>query len=255
MAKILAGIAMAAGTAVGVGAVLMGDRRTPRRAPARPDVLDLEPILDRIDRFEARLDAVESANPSEIVADLDRRVRETETEIHRLRTGAGEVERRFHQFTDEIPALVESSVNARVTQLHATLESEMELRHQRSLATIEEKIDKAVEARISEIEKTLAVQSTSISALRERAEVVDTNIQRLIVAVERLCERVPAPPVDAEQPFHSHLEQAIQRPAPDFRPRFVTDADAEAEAKKPRVPLARIFGVLLAFGLSLRMWR
>ena len=122
MAKILTGMAMAAGTAVGVVAVLMGNRRTPRRAPAKPDVLDLEPILDRIDRVEARLGTPPKtpARPDTSSPISTGASAKTETEIHRLRTGAGEVERRFHQFTSEIPALIESSVGARVTQLHAT---------------------------------------------------------------------------------------------------------------------------------------
>ena len=61
-----------------------------------------------------------------------------------------------------------------------------------SLTTFEESIDSKVSMRVSTIEKALIDQSAIIAALSQRAIEAEQNFQRLIGAVERLCEQKEA---------------------------------------------------------------
>jgi hypothetical protein len=64
-------------------------------------------------------------------------------------------------------------------------------------------VDAMVSLRTSKLEKTLAEQSTIIAALSQRADNWDANMQKLIAAVERLCETT--------LPFETELSEAMKR--------------------------------------------
>jgi predicted nucleic acid-binding Zn-ribbon protein len=66
----------------------------------------------------------------------------------------------------------------------------------------------ASQQRFADLERSLLAQSISIRGLSERAEAYDANVQRLIAAIERLCEQVP-PPVPST--FEAQLEHAMKR--------------------------------------------
>ena len=267
MAGFLKGLAILAGTGLGASAVLA---RPPRRSVVSR--LEPEPVIERLDRMEVRLDTVEHPDPKPAIAEFDRRLQSQETEIHSLRVDVTEtgrritaqmdyVERRFREVSEEIPVVVEASLNARIGEMQARLESEIDARHKDSLITFEKAIDKKVTERISALERTLLDQSVSIGALRERAEATDQNLQRLIGAIERLGERTQLEPLEfAARPpvpsdsFTAQLNEAmrgsngpVQIPR-EMRPKFVPEF--VPEEKKPRVPMARIFVALLAVGIS-----
>ena len=194
MAGILKGLAIAGGTGVAVF-VVMSRRKQPLHGTG-----DFE---QRLRTQEAELRAIRVD-----VEEADRRI------------GAHMefVDRRFQEIKEEIPALVEARLNTHITQMQARLESQIEQRYNDSFATLEQTIDQKLSDRISSLEKTLLEQSSSIGTLRERAETTEQNLQRLISAVERLCERAqPATP----NIFQSELDQAMRDPNPEtFVPRF-----------------------------------
>ena len=110
------------------------------------------------------------------------------------------------------------------------------------IVELERRIEAQIEARVSErigvLEKTLAEQSSSIGALRDRAVETDANLQRLIVAIEKLCERsAPAPQAEqssAAVPFETRRADAPQR---------------EPESKRSRFSMTRIFALIGAIAL------
>jgi hypothetical protein len=246
--KILRGLAVAAGTglAIGLGFAYLGPGKRRRRTSAMStsssdSILMLEPILDRLDRIEARLSTVE-ARPvpavtvhSTSLAELDLRIQEQTKDIEALQVQMSEtrqrvaaeaavVERRFAEVTKEVPVMVESIVEAalgpRVEDLRARLHAEMLESVEATLARFEQTIDSKVSLRIATIEKALTEQSAMITALSQREVESDAHLQRLISAVERLCERTdersPVPtqakePSFRSLPFERQLDEAMER--------------------------------------------
>jgi hypothetical protein len=311
---ILKGLAVAAGTGLAMGMTSGRVRvRTVARRPYRePEVsapaaipasepddefLNIEPLLDRLERLEARVESMElrprTAEPvagntvlfsetsdyDALLADLDRRVEENTRDLALLRKSITEaeqrlsesvesVERRVAQTREEMPAFVERHVAARISDLENRLNDEIEQAQQRTLATFERAIDEKIASRIGSMEKALADQAGSIAALGARTAETDNNLQRLVTAIERLCERAQLIPSAPEQrpaayesrlPFESQLNDAMGREpvVPVLRtaereaevevavPAFM--ADEPPEPKKSRF----LFRNLLVAGFSL----
>ncbi len=169
-------------------------------------------ILNRLDRIEARLNAVEDSN---------------------------------REIALQVPALLESMIGPHVENLRAHLRAEL----LESLTTFEESIDSKVSMRVSTIEKALIDQSAIIAALSQRAIEAEQNFQRLIGAVERLCEQKEAAStarVSFDPAFARQLSDTFQRPPapsglqPDsgFRPRIVSEEEAKQD--RHRKPMTRI---------------
>jgi hypothetical protein len=260
-----------------------------RAVPARvadDSILRLEPLFDRFDRVEARLGVLENrtpqraANPapSVAIAEFDRRMAEQESALRTLRVEIDQTDRhlaaqvetagtRFNQIRQEIAPVVEASLSLRLRDLEASLRQELDARYRQNLENLEKTIDQRISDRISALERTLAEQSASIAVLRKGAETADANLHRLIGSVERLCEAAqlaPAQPAAPPAPlpaaaidgalFHKQLTQALRHPVaavprtPRTQPQFVKEM--APEERKPRIPMARIFTMLLTFGLS-----
>jgi hypothetical protein len=207
------------------------------------DLLDIEPLLDRLERLEARVDSIAqlqtapgpsaagaTENPSSdyaaAIADLERRVNENSRELELLRRSITEAEgrmtesvasaeRRLEQTRAELPALIEPNVTARIDVLRSRFTAEIEQAHQRTLEVFERTISEKISSRIDSIENALAEQAGSIEALGVRAAETDNNLQRLVTAIERLCERAQLIPPASEQfgrtPFESRLNEAMKR--------------------------------------------
>jgi hypothetical protein len=313
---ILKGLAIAAGTglAVGFGSGRARVRafshngapveRTPRvdqpvqhRADPIPasdpddDFLNIEPLLDRLERVEARIELIEQRPPSSpapstpapwsdryaaVITDLERRIEENTRELTLLRERVADAERRIadsvtsvqrkvEQTREEIPAFVEQHVAARMDDLRARFAAEIEQSHQRTLETFERAIDEKISSRISSIERALTEQAGSIDALRERATETDNNLQRLVSAIEKLCERaqlVAPPPVErplerneTRLPFESQLHAAMNREpvVPVFRTEEAAEvpvpAFAGGAAKKSRFLFRSLILILAGFSL------
>jgi len=210
--RILKGIAIAAGTGLVVG--VGGKRR--RQSELMKHSLDDNQVLERLDRIEARLSAVE--------------------ESYR-----------------EVPAsalvkVVEATLAPQVESLRLRLDAEMREAMETRLTTFEESIDQKVSARMNALEKAVVDQSKVITALSTRAVEAEENFQRLISAVEKLCAQreagqVPSASTNApfELPFEKHLNDAFRRPAataPDrgFRPRIVSEE--ESKSQRHRRPMS-----------------
>jgi hypothetical protein len=260
---ILKGLAVAAGTglAMGMTSGRVRVRRVARhndRKPEAPAVsvddpddefLNIEPLLDRLERLEARVETIEfrprAAEPAAVksvhfsetgdfaalLADLDRRVEENTRELTLLRKNITDAERRLGESVDsverkvaqtreEMPAFVERQISARIGDLENRLNREIEQAQQRTLATFERAIDEKISSRIGSMEKALADQAGSISALGARTAETDNNLQRLVTAIEKLCERAQLIPAASEPgpaqpgsrlPFESQLDEALKR--------------------------------------------
>lgn len=247
MSRLLRGIAIAAGAGLGVCvATVIRPRGLASRGAsprcAEDDLLKLEPVLDRLERIEAFVDAAESVGPAS--PELDRRLLNQETQLRALHASVADIDKRagatldyvrnsFEELRQEIPTLIESTVAARVSELEARLQADITTSWDRSLAAFENAVEQKVAARIGVLEKALLDQSSAISDLRARSEQTDVNLQRLIVSIDRLCEVAPAVPLQT---------QAQETP------RYAREP--ERENRKPRAHMARVFGALLAFGVS-----
>jgi uncharacterized coiled-coil protein SlyX len=212
----------------------------PRRNAVVYDPIDIGPLLDRLEAIERRFESVAvTPAPTAAVAELARRIDAQEAEIIRLR----------------------EMVDVRAGEIQSRLEAEMDERHKRSIETIEKTVEFKVSERIAALEKAFSDQSASIEGLRVRAQESDSNLQRLIVAIERLCERTqllqsPAPTAAAPAPgpvivpFATQLEEIQERevdPSTLFRSnvfRDVEPAASESAPKKSRSALTRIFGMI-----------
>jgi len=265
MASILKTLAIAAGAGVAVGiCTTTANRRTVVRHPdARPaqgpqhskDILDIEPLLDRLEVLERRFATAEpfpaAAHAGVNVSELTSRIDGQEAEIERLRM----------------------LVDVRATEIEQRLAAEMRDRQIQALAIIEKTVELKVSERIAAIERTLSDQSSSIDSLRERAQETDVNLKRLISAIERLCERtqplqaaaaangtttvsIPVPPPAPGPgpnvvPFETHMAEARQKQEerlPDFSPKLFVEEGKEP--RRPRFPLARLFGMLALMVLT-----
>jgi hypothetical protein len=234
------GVAFAAGTglAIGLGFVCLGPGKRRRKtasvsAPFSDGILLIEPLLDRLDSIEVRLSAVESrpapSAHSISLTEPDPRIQQQAKDIEtlqvqmnetrkRVAADAASVERRFAEVAKEDPAVFQSmldtTLNLRVEDLRVRMQAEMLESVEATLTQFERTIDNKVSSRISTIEKTLTDQSAMIEILSQREIESDAHLQRLIAAVDRLCERtdgsslVPAPaakPPFIDSPFERHL--------------------------------------------------
>jgi len=236
MAKLLKSVMFAAGAGIAVGlCATASSRRSARHtaAIASDDIVRLEPLFDRIEKIEISLEAAEAQRErveQPVRAALSRRIEGAEGELQSMRARLREtegraaaaieaIEARVGHIGNGIPALVESKISESLTELEARIEAQVEAR---------------VSARIGAIEETLSEQSVSIGALRDRAVETDANLQRLIAAIEKLCERTASPSQPAVLPFEAHLAEASQR---------------EPEPKKSRFSVTRIFAMVAAIAL------
>lgn len=232
------GVAVAAGTglAIGLGFVCLGPgkrrrKTTPINATSSDSILLIEPLLDRLDCIEARLSAVESrpipANSASLSGPdprFEQQTKDIETlqaqmseTRQRIAADAALVERRLAEVAGEDPAIIQSmldtTLSLRVEDLRVRLQAEMLESVESTLTRFERTIDDKVSSRISTIEKTLTDQSAMIAALSRREVESDAHLQRLISAVDRLCDRsdslsiVQMPPKESfsDLSFEKHL--------------------------------------------------
>ena len=208
--RILKGLAVAAGTGLAIG---LGGERRRIHSMSTDNIPAIEPLLERLDRIEARITVVESSK------------------------------------MDLLEATLEATLLPHVENLRARLHAEMLEAMETALAAFEKSIDSKVSIRVSTLEKALIDQSAIVTALSERAIAAEENFQKLISAVERLCERTepatlsrPARPV-FELPFDRPRGEAFQlQPAPSalpadsgFRPRIIQEEDDDKRRHRRRL--------------------
>ena len=86
----------------------------------------------------------------------------------------------------QVPAHIETSVNAKMAELEERLRGEFRDIHYRTVDAFAETIENRVVGRITALENSLIEQSHSIVALREKSLKTDDNLTRLLEAVEKL---------------------------------------------------------------------
>lgn len=220
------------------------------------EFLDIEPLLDRLERLEARVESIGTTpvgggNYAALLEGLERRVEENTRQLallrqsiteaeHRLSQSAEAMEKRVAQTREDMPAFVQNHVAVRIADLENRLNLEIEQAQRRTVETFERAIDEKISSRIGSMEKALAEQAGSIRTLSARTAETDNNLQRLVTAIERLCERaqlIPTAgqsetrvPVETQLPFESQLNDAMQRD--DVVPVLRTE-ERDAEVRLP----------------------
>lgn len=238
--KILKGLAVAAGVGLAVG--LGSGKRRREENSMHTHFPDDGLILERLDRIEFRLSAVET-QPSSVTA-LEPRIQQQARDIEMLQLQvaenrqkmAGEVatiEKRFGDLTKGIPAVLESIIVPRIDDLRVHLRSELQQSVNATLTRFERAIDDKISDRMSILEKALLDQSSIVTALSQRAVESDMNLQRLISAVERLCGRGNLTPPPPQEKIPTPTFQSA------FRPRIVKEDDEDREPRH-RIPLTRL---------------
>jgi len=210
--------------------------------------------------MEARVEAL-GQGPLELtgaIADLERRVEENSRELAILYEHITEAERRA---AAESPAMVEQQVAARVEDLRGRFASEIEQSRQRTIEMFERTIDEKISTRIGSSERSLAVQADAIGALSARTAETDSNLQKLVAAIEKLCERAqfvatapelsPEPTYGTRLPFESQMDDAMGRepvvPVIRTAEPVAAEATPDQEPKKTRF----LFRSLIVAGFSL----
>lgn len=225
-------VTIGAGLAVGLG-------RKPVRRPAPHAAANLSPILTRLDEIEHRVMRAEHApprvvkpSPEEIEA-LGTLVSSQKEDIEALRRQIGAIERRNAEQVEafgqklalveqQLPAQIDAQVSGRMSELEQRLRGEFQEIHARTVDAFVQTIENRVIGRIGSLETNLVTQAQEITALREKTVKTDESLQKLLTAVERLCERAearaqvpiaapPPPAAPSQESFAAHYQRAIAR--------------------------------------------
>jgi hypothetical protein len=225
--RLLRSIAVKIGAGLATGFTLSLASRRPRRPTPNlaPLLTRIEDIESRVTRVELTGSAVVAPAPEEIEA-LGTLVSSQSEDIASLRDEIRRIERHnveqveaFGQkvalVEQQVPAHIETSVNARMAELEQRLRGEFQEIHHRTVDAFVETIEHRVVGRIAALENSLAEQSQSIVSLREKSLQTDDNLQRLLEAVEKLCTRVEAQAQIALLSRPSRLPEAQPPAAPE----------------------------------------
>ena len=193
------------------------------------DVLYLDPLFDRLEAIERRLD-VAAQNPPPVVTVPEPDLSPVYLQLQALR--------------QELPDLVSATGRAQLETAEARL-PQPHPQPEALDAVIRESVSVAVAGRFETLEHALKDHAASITTLHERVNQTDSNLQRLVAVISRLIEGPGIQPVatgpdttraHAAASFEAHLSDALKTqainnpadPAPDTPPR------------RPRSPLSRI---------------
>jgi len=180
--KLLQGLAITFGGGLAFG---MGFKlgQTVRRRDDEPGI-DLSPVDQRFDGLNQRFQELDSA----------------------LRHSNGRIDsvnQRMDQLEIRLPAEIPAAVQPRIDELGRQLEKDFEQSQNRSLDTLVRTLETRLLQRISGLESSLSGQSEAIEELREKSLRTDRNMEKLLLAVEKFCERTErqeAPAATASTP-------------------------------------------------------
>lgn len=217
--KILTGFAVTLGAGLAFG---IGTKLGRSSAARRPNILDLEPLVDRLDNVENRILEVEtrfttgnahSSGAADSALDRDllgqnmmrmesrlsaqnKQIDELRREIQTVETRGAHQVLSFNQKLAEVearlPAEIEANVGERIAALEQKLQADFRQTHSRTVDLFVQTIESKVVQRISALEQSLAEHSNTIVGLREKSLSTDENLQRLLAAVEKLCAQTAA---------------------------------------------------------------
>jgi hypothetical protein len=151
MAKILKTVAMAAGAGLALGLTSMSSPAGPTATDA--DILDLEPLLDRIEAIERRLESLPEADFADRLRELELRLT---ADLERSR------QETLSACLREIGDVVSEKVDSRIAPLQKTLEQ-----HGVALDELREQVaatDRNMQGLIAAIERLVERETTSLPA-------------------------------------------------------------------------------------------
>ena len=236
------------------------------------DPLQIE-VISRLERLEARMRVVESIAPPPSTAllplsgaaatEVEKLVRRQSAELETLQgrlakaeshiTEAAEARNQLVLHGGGVPAKTESALEDqmenRMDDMRLQIEEDLAKLNRRTLTTIEQMVEDRVAARVEPIEKVVRNQAKVVDDLRERFNLLEGHLQRLVTTVERLVERTPGQGRAAlpEPPaFRTYLDHAVSNdpmPAPPevdplFRPQIIKEE--EGRGKRPRRPMTTL---------------
>jgi hypothetical protein len=272
---LLSGIAIAAGTGLAVGfGFAFGSRRSRSRGH-RP--VNIEPLIERLDRIEARVNEAEwrmapagagelSAAVRTSLTRMDERLIAQSREIELLRIRAAEdealaaaeirlTERRFKEAAAAIPAEIEAIVAPRAEHLREHLRREMKESIGKALGTFEVTLDERISSRINSLENRLLEHSTSLADLTHRASQSNANLEKLVSAVERLCDRRAPQPAPAAAPVAEPTLLELKSPEQAAETLRWSVPREDEPLRSPRVTLAHVMIAAAAAFIGTRFLR
>jgi hypothetical protein len=240
------------GLAVGLG-IKIGQSSAPPLAPA--EAVDFGPVLDRIEGVESRIGSVESAHAEAIaqlkeagpmiipsVHELEQQVQAQSNQVEALRAEIARAARKSDERIDDlgysvnsleskIPGLIEQSMKPKFDELHERVQREMAETASQTLEVFADRIQARVVEKISSIEGDLARQSENIKDLRDYSLKTDQNLQRLLVGVESLADKI-------NRKFEAPVEQARVAPPPPRTATLPPPVQAPSTGGAPLAPPA-----------------
>jgi hypothetical protein len=195
------------------------------------DVLYLDPLFDRLEAIERRLDLA-AQNPPPVVTVPEPDFSPVYLQLQALR--------------QELPDLVSATVRAQLATAEACLPLPQPHPQPEALdAVIRESVSAAVAGRFEALEHALKDHAASITTLHERVNQTDSNLQRLVAVISRLIEGPGMQPVatgpdttraHAAASFEAHLSDALKTQAMNNP----EDQALDNPPRRPRAPLSRI---------------
>lgn len=180
--RILKGLTVAAGAGLAIGLSSARQRQKISMSQSSSD----DPIIERLDRIEARMSAMETAN------------------------------------REALESMLDATLTPQVEKLRTELSADLQASMDEKLTAFEKSIDSKVSDRIAGVEKAVIDQSAIITALSQRAVEAEDNFQRLIGAVERLFEQREKATLFEKQ-LNTAMHQ---EPGAGFRPRIISEEEA-----------------------------
>jgi len=184
----------------------------------------LEPLLERLDRIESRIGAVEDSDRS-VTTELGMRIERQAKMIETLKV-------QLSGTRQSLESTLETTIGPRIDDLRARLRAEVLESVNSALETFERMIDAKVSLRVSTIEKALVEQSSSIRDLSQRTVASEANLQRLISAVERLCAQKDGQTLASPAPAPERQIAPLPTDS-GFRPRIVREEDNKLRHRRP----------------------
>ncbi len=167
---------------------------------------DLSPLLERLDAMETRIGRAESASLPESRAaelsgrDLDpihRALAAQAADVEHLRIQIESVDRRNSEqiaalgkkidaLERELPLQIDLSVRPHLKSLEDKLRQTFEDTQTKTLDTFVQTLENKVLSRLSLLENAVGEQSDLVHAVRQRSELTDANLEKMLTAIEKL---------------------------------------------------------------------
>lgn len=206
------------------------------------DLLYLDPLFDRLEAIEYRLE-------------LEARKPPVPKVVEAPPVDLTAVYAQLDTLRQELPGLISAIVREQLAEGGEPKSDPAPVVPETSIPeSIAEAVALAVNERFGGLERGLRDHSSSVVALNERVNQTDANLQRLVAVISRLIEGPGLNPAASQTPrgahaaasFEAHLSDAMNgEPVPPEREprefRAETIQEPEGTARRPRLPMSRIF--------------